>query len=433
MGQFHYFNDSSILTKFIKSLVNTTNLPLLDYWRPGKPAKKDTFYLTENYIVKCVRDNNVDDPQALHAQSIFDTNFFELVEPYVFGEVYRSFTGTFESKYEWYDAETHKYLGKYLRMLRDFKHINLMYMYNCATPLEYKNIRINTIPMRDEAVLQEWNHPFMDVTLDTKFDANDGYKVITCPIIYDQDYTIYINSSLPIKMCAIYFDGINSIFDYPVDNSFLYKNSTTFSTPIHYCCKQSVKNAADSIYRNLLTLIIQVPKKCNNIVVLEGNYLNTRIINTEEGNQLTQNIFGFKEGQSIANIDNNEMDILCPAISNLTRTLQNKMAAFDLELIPHLLYHIIEPNDEISENIARVQEFISSYNFFKLYGIRYTIPYKRGIWDNNLRKFIYDLMFNGIKRNGIIVIDKKPFNTAGYIDRDVEEIIERGQNGNNVL
>lgn len=423
MEQFQYFNDSSVLTKFIKAIVNTTNLPLIDYWKPGKPIKRGIFYITDNYIVKCIKDSD-----GSNVKTIYDTEYFDVISPYVFGENYRCFTGTFQSKYQWYDAETHKYLGKYLRMLRDFKQINLMHLYNCVTPVEYNSIRIKTTVDVSDETQNVFGHPYMHVELDTKFDGDDGYKVITCPIMYDQDYTIYANSSLPVKMTAIYFNGINSIFEEPVSDSFMYKQSMTFSNPILYKCKQSTtQSSLDSVYRNLLTLIIQVPKNCNNIVVLEGDYTKLHIINTPEGNKLTQTIIG--NNHNLDTLSNVEMDKLCPAISNLTKTLQNKLHAFDLELIPYLLYHVIEPNDEISENIAVIQEYISSADFNRLYGMCYTKPFKRGIWDNNLRKFIYDVMLHGIKRDGNILINQKIFNNTGYIDRDTEEAIKRGHYG----
>ena len=70
-------------------------------------------------------------------ESIYDPTYFEITSPYIFGEEYRSFTGRFESKYQWYDAETHKYLGRYLRMLKDFKHIDLMHLYNYQKQHQY--------------------------------------------------------------------------------------------------------------------------------------------------------------------------------------------------------------------------------------------------------------------------------------------------------
>ena len=98
--------------------------------------------------------------------------------------------------------------------------------------------------------------------------------------------------------------------------------------------------------------------------------------------------------------------------------------AFDLDLIPYLLLNVIDLNDNISDNIKRVQEIVSSYDFYRLYKVRYTKPYKKGIWDNNLRKFIYDLMTTGVKDGDVVLIDKKVNNVTGYVDKDVESTFE---------
>lgn len=431
MKQFHYFNDTSMLTKFIKSLISTTNLPLIDYWKPGKPIKEGAIYLTENYIVRCLESDNcsLNADGSYVVDSIFNPEYFELVCPFINGEFYRSLTGTFNSKYQWYDADTHKYLGKYLRMLRDFENIDLMYLYNCVTPTEFPTARIETSIDTSIETMAIYKHPYVEVALNTDFTEDDGYKVLTCPIVFNQDYTIYINSSLPIKIAPIYFNGICNVTPNLVNGAdYIIAQSAKFSKPIKYRCSQDIeKSATDSVYRSLLTLLIQVPKDCNNVVVLEGDYSSVKLNTFDGKNSFAEVISNIETNYN--DFTNEEIDTMCPMMSNLVRAIDNKLHAFDTELIPYLLYHTISLADNISENIARVQEYISSYEFFKLYGICYTKPYKRGIWDNELRLFIYNLMTKGVKRGNAILIDKKVINTTGYIDRDVEEIIERGQNG----
>lgn len=418
MKQFHYFNSDDLLTKFIKSLVSSTNLPLIDFWKPGKPIKEGCFYLTDNYIVRCKQSDMGTLVNGKYlVESIYDPTYFEITSPYIFGEEYRSFTGRFESKYQWYDAETHKYLGKYLRMLKDFKHIDLMHLYNCVSPIEYNSVRI------DNKLIREIGVNYLTPVINTEPLGNDGYKIITCPIMYNQDYTIYIDSNLPIKMAAVYFNGLTVVVPEIINQRVDVKQSARFSQPILYRCEENVVDTSNSsLYRNLLTLLIQVPEYCNNVVVLEGNFTDSHVFVEKDGNSLKRVILG--DNYDFSSQTNEQMDKICLTSSNLIRTMSNELHAFDLDLLPYLLLNVIDLNDNISDNIKRVQEIVSSYDFYRLYKVRYTKPYKKGIWDNNLRKFIYDLMTTGVKDGDIVLIDKKVNNVTGYVDKDVESAFE---------
>lgn len=418
MKQFHYFNSNDILTKYIKALVSSTNLPLIDFWKPGKPIKEGCCYITNNYIVRCKKSDEgklVDDKYKV--DSIYDSNYFELLSPYIYGEEYRSFTSKFESKYQWYDSDTHKYLGKYLRMLKDFKQLDLMHLYNCVSSIEYNSVRI------DNEIVKEAGANYLKPIINTEAVDNDNYKIITCPILYNQDYTIFVNSDLPIKMAAVYFNGLTVVVDDIINHKVDVVQSASFNKPILYRCEENVEdNSNNSLLRNLLTLLIQVPKKCKNIVVLEGDYTNSHVFVEKDGNSLREIIIN--DNYNFNNLSNEEMNKICVTSSNLIRTISNELHAFDLDLLPHLLLNVIDSNDEISENIERIQSIISSYDFYRLYKVRYTKPYRKGIWDNNLRKFIYDLMTVGVTNGETTLINKKVCNVIGYVDRDIENILE---------
>lgn len=430
MKRYLDFNDTSILTKFIKAIVSTTNIPSIDFWKPGKSIKSGAFYLTENYIVRCLTsdDGKPDANGKYKVTTIYDPRYFEMVTPYIFGKQYNGFTDKYTSKYQWYDEETHKYLGKYLRMLRDFKGVNLMHLYNCACLADYQSVRIHSEIKSDPETISKYGHAQVEYSLESlDKNINDGYKIFTCPIQYDQDYSIFINSQLPVKITAFYYTGIGHIPN-EIKGGVIDIQSSKFNKPIKFRCNQDVAdNTIDNVYRNLLTLLIEVPEKCNNVVVLEGDYSQATLKTLDNENSFTEVIIG--DSSDLNALTNSDMDLLCPATSELTRAIDNKMHAFDLELIPYLLYHVIDVSDEISDNIARIQEYITSYEFFKIYGTRYIQRYKKGIWDNNMRLFIYNLMTKGIKRGGNVILKKKVINTTGYVDRDVEEILERGQNG----
>ena len=85
---------------------------------------------------------------------------------YNYGKKYLNLTSNLEINNLIYDRETHRYLGKYLRFLRDQKHVDLMSMYNCFDGETFsKNITI-TIDNDNEIV----------------FKNDDNYIVYQIPI-----------------------------------------------------------------------------------------------------------------------------------------------------------------------------------------------------------------------------------------------------------
>ena len=73
---------------------------------------------------------------------------------YNYGKKYLNLTSNLEINNLIYDRETHRYLGKYLRFLRDQKHVDLMSMYNCFDGETFsKNITI-TIGNNKEIVFK---------------------------------------------------------------------------------------------------------------------------------------------------------------------------------------------------------------------------------------------------------------------------------------
>lgn len=108
---------------------------------------------------------------------------------YDYGKKYLNLTSNLEINNMVYDRETHRYLGKYLRFLRDQKHIDLMSMYNCFDGEAFsKNITIddkitfknddNYIVYQIPITLNSLNLKMFDgreIQLGVYIDANDTY------------------------------------------------------------------------------------------------------------------------------------------------------------------------------------------------------------------------------------------------------------------
>lgn len=117
---------------------------------------------------------------------------------YNYGKKYLNLTSNLEINNLIYDRETHRYLGKYLRFLRDQKHVDLMSMYNCFDGETFsKNITI-TIGNDKEIV----------------FKNDDNYIVYQIPITLN---------SLNLKM----FDGCEIQLGIYIDANDTYVEGST--------------------------------------------------------------------------------------------------------------------------------------------------------------------------------------------------------------
>jgi hypothetical protein len=245
------------------------------------------------------------------------------------------------------------------------------------------------------------------------------------PIYFNQDYTIYIDCDLPIAITAICYDGENKINNYTSDSGVIHLNKATKNNPIVYNVTQNIGSGHSSMYyRNYLTLVIQVPKTCNNVVVLEGNYKDIKPDLTNNKNELSKVIFG--DDYNKLSLD--DVNRYCKVLPALTRSLTNELYAYDDILIEYLLRNVIYKDDEISDNITRIQKYCSSYEFEKYNGIRFDSPYTKGIWDNKLRMFLYDLMTKSNDNNKKKAFNAQLVNVTGYVDKEMETLVTRGQN-----
>lgn len=396
------FNTNTIESKFIKSILANTYVPLVQVWKPNKPVIKDYIYITRNNIVKAKKS-------ALENIVKSDTSveYFDILEPYVTGAFYKNLTANYISNTSIYDSITHKHLGDYLRMIRDLMDIDLMSYYNCWDGSMSDNIRLVNFAQATNVESTTYSGSFI-----TNNTASDGLNVILVPIKFNQSYNIYINSSYPIQMLSMFYNGKRVI-----NNTKLAIKQVTrsdYNHPIEYRVDLSL--AEDSWllhYRDYLTLAIQLPKAYSkNIVVIEGDCPNLIIKNGI--NELPQVYFG----DSINNLSEKDFETYFKTYPSLLRTMSTETAAFSDRLIEYLLLNVITKEDQITEDIARVQEYASSSICERLNG-KALGTYTRGIWSRKLKQFLYDITTKNKST-------PKTIDISGNIDKDVETIITRG-------
>ena len=142
-----FFTDT-IESKFVKSLLYNTPLPLIPTVREGSYIVKDSLYIYNAYIIKCTMSGVVEGEYLTAGDDTLASNDllvgygggvakYDIVKPYTFGEA-SDITERFLSKYGYYDTDTHTFLGKYLRCIRDIYGVDLMPFYNCFNYIKIK-------------------------------------------------------------------------------------------------------------------------------------------------------------------------------------------------------------------------------------------------------------------------------------------------------
>ena len=417
---FQKFNTNTIESKFIKNLVATTYTPLVQIWKPGKPIHRDFTYISKNYILKCIKTYNptID---GSGPQSENDANYFNIIGPYIRGKFYPGLTTNHISNNSEYDSKTLYHLGQYLRYQRDINNLDLMAYYNCWCGEYSDKIRVKNLTLSEIPTIYNG-----EIISDNK--NQDGYKLLKIPIKYNQKYTIFVNSNTPFIVGYVYSNNDRIISK---GLNFKYVTRCSFEDPYVYEGVSNLiditNNSVDSeyIYENYLTMIIQLPVTTSNkILILEGDYKNNKLVSWYKGDKVFVNQINNPEiiyGDKLSYIENYDINKECMVVPSLTRKIKDSTYAFSDRLIEYLLLNVIDNCDEIYQNISRIQKYASSTINKEFNDSIYTESYIKGEWDNKLRKYLYDLTTKNIKTPTTVDI-------SGYVDKDVETIITRGQN-----
>lgn len=427
-----------------------------------------------------------------------DVPYFTRISPYVFGEEYYNITGRYTSKILGYDADTHFYLGQYLRMMRDIFDLDMMPFYNCYC-----------------------GDTLSDVDFDSQGNvytssANSFYKIMSVPVRFGKTYTIAFNSELPVEMITVIYgrkgiiqsktDNLNDIIS--SDENSVSKNTyqsfqkMSFTHPItirtkswHQLYKSYTRGKYGKLvdeapdvemsiedgnydqglgqFEKYLRLLIKVPSNNkSSLVVLEGDYglgqkqesgnvnsvtftnqsiwdstVNSKTVSgdlirpkyvqnklkpKEEYRIVLNEIANHGETEETipwtdTNTDtlfegNDETYVVSPLLSplGLLQLSDGNNYAFSNRLIEYLLQNVINPLDEFTKDVERIQAYATSIENKLKNKSTYTAAYTPGVWDYSLREYLFNLVKDSIYVN-------KRVDLTGYVDKDVETVITRGQ------
>lgn len=453
------FYDNTIETKFIKALIATTYVPLVNTWTSGNFVIKGLSYISKNYILKCNATgfpSNIDD--TAEAAKV---RYFTKISTYVPTQSYFNLNTRYISNISSYDSTTHYYLGQYLRYIRDIEGIDLMPFYNCFADEYVSNLDFDQLG-----------------NLSTKID--EGYKILSVPIKFGKTYSVALSCNTPISMRVVLYgtkgllSNQTTILDNIIgDSKFIRLQNSSFTSPFKYTSpswEQFSTEPSEFInpekddttlgqYERCLKLLIKVPKNNkSSVVVLEGDY------STTYGESVGYNAVFTEEGGS--SVKGDELNSKNVSVTNSTTTVNSKLVtgyyplseivkgnadteksdqvadvsrclsplgllqlsdgniyAFSNRLIEYLLLNVISPLDEIGKNTERIQKYAasvtnSSMNIYPPFKVSYT----PGVWSDRLRLYLFNLMKDTRSLSGNPRVD-----INGYVDKDTEQKITRGQ------
>jgi len=172
------YNDNSIIAGYIRELLNSFNLPKIKVYKEGQTPYEGRTYIKGSDILR------------------YENGGFKYVCPYIYGSEINNITTTLPITSSIYDYTAHKYLGNYLRFIRDYKGLDLMPLYNCYANTKATNLNFILDIFIGQNTIQ--------VSINTNDGANDYYLV---PAKFGQTYTLGIDANIAYEVFCIIYTG----------------------------------------------------------------------------------------------------------------------------------------------------------------------------------------------------------------------------------
>ena len=275
------FYTDTIISRFIKYFLSNVNIPLLTCVNINQQIYQGVTYLFNNSVIKCTKSG------LLLSDNVSDAAEYEILVTNATPEITPNTYYSFNSTTTYYDPETHKHLGNYLRYLRDCYDLNLMPYYNCYSEKTIAGITLHLPDAEGKTFTFDKN------------TSNDKYKLFVVPIKFNCTYTIAIQSDTPVIMRPVIWnnglvkDANKTSETYLSDlehlqNSFEIIGNSAFNKPLTYSVELPKDVNIDNNYSSFkqllenesnLYLLIQVDSyNTSSLVVLEGDYTDAGVI-----------------------------------------------------------------------------------------------------------------------------------------------------------
>lgn len=392
------FNSRNIISGYIKQLLSSIYLPSCKVFKSEEDLKKyfniektsDLPSYNEDLVV-IIKNYKSNEDWFVKVKQDLST------EPYMryrYNHFYPNLTKKLRLENDLYDSYTHRYLGDYLRFIRDYFDVNLMPMYNC---------------------------------FDNTIEVQNNKKYLIIPIKYGKTYSIFSSkNAITYSIDTNYAENKLGI----KDQIKLSRNSSSaciILNPLYPISEVAVKednaralNKFTNVFRekNLRLIIEQEVEDNSPIVVLEGNYAtykpyfsNIQINYEKEDNKYIHEADYNAIFTGDVNISNFQL------VNELSRNQENHPIAD--RLLEYLLGNVITDLDPISKNIIDAK---------KKFAFRYQRNDSGQLVVNlnsiNGRFTIMDRfkMLDAISMNQKYDTDKQDL--LGYVDKDVEAVLD---------
>lgn len=422
--------DDTIITKYVKYLLSRFNIPIIPFFSPSTTSgkmftKKGGLYIYNSKLYRC-------DKSGSHQK--IDSSSFTEIQPFVYGAKYPNLTTTRIGDSGAYTPMDHYWLGEYIRTFNAYYNMNLMPFYNCFNGVFVDDVNFTFTFDSEKKKL---------VPIIEKSSA-DGYKVCSVPIKFGKEYSIYIDSDTGFEVLPCFYGRNGYISD---KSKILWEKSNINSNAspwIRYYSKFSkpeilpsieweevntsentsatnIQDTADdcSQYERILRLLIKVPaSNTSSIVVLEGNYSNILKRDVEGSYPIPEYTNGRGSPSNYG-----RYDLLSPLKFNWIN--DGETYAFTDTLPQYLLLSVISQADTIDENIARVQEYITSAAHRNYFNKVFKGTYTKGVWNDSIRNYIFSLIMN--EDIGSTKVPNVRADVCGYVDVLGEAVVTKGQ------
>lgn len=384
------FNKVSVEGTFIKALLYNTPIPNIQTVMTGDYMVAGYSYIYNYDVVYCNSSGIVMDNGGSRMESDGLATWTYLYE-YNPKDHYILFAERYMSKYNYYDPETHEWLGKYLRYYRGLTGVDLMPFYNCFSNTQVDNIKINS-----------------DTREVYKHYVQGPFKVYKVPVRFNQKYTIAIDCPAPVKIAWCFMDQ-NNLLDVKIGkgdniNKVLWAKDKAINTfegmsfrhPVMLEMPNQVRNNEQylKLYENDLYLLIQLPiDNDSSIVVLEGDYRNLDKVN----------IFSYDRFEDIMLAKQNQLMLSKLSLLKFNDKSQHPYAP---RLVEYLTGQAITSEDQIPKNIYRINQLLTDGNHFKLQTAKFDV------WWDDTRFGIYKYQCEDSKAERI--------DMNGFMDKDTE-------------
>lgn len=413
------FYTDTLISRFIKYMLSQVHIPLITTVNDSYPIHQGLTYLYNNQIINCTKSGTIKlehdgkHPSVLTFPSFYlfpgsgyTTATYDILVSDARASLSPNTYYSHNSTTTYYDSETHKHLGNYLRYIRDSYDLNLMPYYNCYSSKQISGITLNA--SSDNRY-----------TLNNNYNKVSMHKLFVVPIKFNCKYTVAIESNTELIMQPVIWnnetflsasDGTPFLNTQTLKNGFKTIAKSSFNSPWLYSVE--LNTAVDTDYftelyhqeNNLYLLIQTASNNDSSLVVIEGDYINT------------ENVIKCSNIEKTYTDGNVRVDTSTPVqkysdVYNLSLLKYNtgESYPFSTRLIEYLLGHVIHQYETLTGNIKRSQHALSKTTNYN------ANSWTDGVWSKAISHSVNVATQQLLENHYLVDID-------GNINKDVEEM-----------